>query len=148
MATNIPSAPQLSGDAMLEVFVHHTASSQLQGPFGNGARLQMLGEPMLKMAYVTALREKRPNLSADQLMQYIDINYPVFVAHWVNAYGWKTRMRVVPEGVDLDDPDEARMIFERYAGAVVKECVQEPGDRRGDPRILFQWIQQLLFISD
>lgn len=34
----------------------------------------------------------------------MDINYPVFIAHWVNAYGWRARVRA-PYGVNLNDPE-------------------------------------------
>ncbi|PIL34636.1 hypothetical protein GSI_03415 [Ganoderma sinense ZZ0214-1] len=138
MAAIIPPAPQLSGNSTLEVFVHHSASAQ-------GEKLRLLGERQLKLAYTVALMEKRPDLSGDQLTPYIDTNYPAFMAHWVTAYGWRTMMWAVPHGVDLNDPAETRTIFETYAGAVVDET-REPGERRSDPRVLFRWIRDLVFI--
>ena len=47
----------------------------------------------------------KPGRRTDSALRqnYIVINYPVFITHWVNAYGWKTRMWAVPEGVNLDD---------------------------------------------
>ncbi len=73
--TNVPTAPQLSNDSILEVFAHHSSSAQR-------SRLQTLGEHMLKLAYTSALIEKRPNLSGDQLevssshMKVKDMNLP------------------------------------------------------------------------
>ncbi|KAM5545566.1 hypothetical protein V8D89_000773 [Ganoderma adspersum] len=140
MAANVPPAPQLSGNSVLEVFVHHSSSAQ-------GARFRILGERQLKLAYTSALIEKRPSLSGDHLTHYININYPVFVAYWVNTYGWRARMWAVPPDVNLNDPAETLTIFEVYAGAVVDEC-REPGGRYGDPRILLRWIRELVYISD
>nr|VWO94811.1 Phospholipase D domain protein (EC [Ganoderma boninense] len=137
MAANIPPAPQLSGNSTLEVFAHHSSSPQ--------RRLQVVGASQLKLAYTTALVQKRPNLTGDHLTQYIDMNYSDFKAYWVTTYGWRTMMWAVPNGVDLNDPGETSTIFETYAGAVLEDA-RQPGERRSDPSILHGWIRELVFI--
>ena len=57
---NIPLAPQLQNDSTLDVFVHHSASTQ-------GARLRILGRCLLELAYMNALKDKRRNLTGNQL---------------------------------------------------------------------------------
>ena len=66
MEAIIPPAPQLSGAAMLEIFVHRSIPAPTHEPFGNGARLRLLGKPMLKMAYMDTLKDKRPGLQGEQ----------------------------------------------------------------------------------
>ncbi|TBU23333.1 hypothetical protein BD311DRAFT_731556 [Dichomitus squalens] len=141
-AAAIPPAPVLSANGQLEVFVHHSspaAFSQDAMPYGNSERLRTLGKRMLETAYMAAVRAKYPALGHHQLEQHVVNEYPAFIAHWVNAYGWRARMRAVPQGVDLNDPQEMQMIFETYAGAVVAE---------DGTTILFDWVKRLVAISD
>ncbi|RPD55239.1 hypothetical protein L226DRAFT_562990 [Lentinus tigrinus ALCF2SS1-7] len=144
-----PAAPQLTQDAHLIVFVHHSAQQiapQNHPVFGDCNRLAQLGRPMLEAAYMDAMRQRFPNLHGDVFAQYVNGEYPNFVARWVTAYGWRGMMRR-PPNVNLNDQhavadgapvmQETLRIFETYAGAVVAQ-------QANGQAVLFEWIQRLV----
>ena len=61
-------APQLPGEALLEVFVHHLAQPRgvLTEPYGNSDRLRLNGKTMLAAAYYDAIFQCYPNQRADE----------------------------------------------------------------------------------
>lgn len=72
MDPHLPPAPKIDGEAMLEVFVHRSmkfSGAPLNGdsPYGDGQRLQVLGDKVLEAAYTDVLFYKRPMLKADEL---------------------------------------------------------------------------------
>ena len=69
-ASDFPPAPSVSGDAQLEIFVHHSAERADQAlfePYGNGRRLGIQGASMFVAAYTAALFELRRDLQGNQL---------------------------------------------------------------------------------
>ncbi|KAI0738254.1 hypothetical protein C8Q80DRAFT_1114011 [Daedaleopsis nitida] len=138
MAT--PPAPVLEGDARLEVFQHHSFPTTPREPYGDGRRLISLGRRHLGAAYADAIVRARLYLRGLQLQQHIDATFPGFVTRCVARYGWRDKMYAVPDGVDLEDPEETRRIFEAYAGAVVAQK-----DLGVD--VLFKWIADLVNAS-
>ena len=66
----IPAAPTLSGEALLEIFVHPSLiplDAPLEEPYGNGRRLQLLGTRMLDAAYAAVVMQMQPNLQKEAL---------------------------------------------------------------------------------
>ncbi|KAI0755497.1 hypothetical protein C8Q74DRAFT_1221937 [Fomes fomentarius] len=137
MAIYTPPAPQISGDARLEVFAHRGLSTVQREPFGDARRLRALGRPMLLAAYTAAINQARPDLLREQFKEYIDGTFPAFVNRCVERYHWRESMYGVPHDVDLTSLEETQWIFEVYAGAVVAE------PRLGQP-MLFRWIADLV----
>ena len=72
MDTGLPPAPQIDGEAMLEIFVHHSirfpnAPMNTDSPYGDGQRLRTIGHRMLDAAYTSVMFDKRPMLNAEDL---------------------------------------------------------------------------------
>ncbi len=72
MDPDLPPAPQIDGEAMLEIFVH--SSIRFTGmplnsdsPYGDGKRLAILGNKALDAAYAHILFDRRPMVPADTL---------------------------------------------------------------------------------
>ncbi len=66
MAIYTPPAPQISGDARLEVFAYRSLLAVQREPFGDARRLRALGRPMLLAAYAAAINQARPDLPSEQ----------------------------------------------------------------------------------
>lgn len=72
MSSDLPPAPQIDGEAMLEIFVHESIRfsgipMNAESPYGDGKRLRTLGHAMLDAAYSSILFSERPMLSAEEL---------------------------------------------------------------------------------
>ena len=72
MDPDLPPAPKIDGEAMLEVFVHRSmkfsGAPLSDSPYGDGQRLAVLGDKVLEAAYTDILFNKRPMLKADELI--------------------------------------------------------------------------------
>lgn len=72
MSVELPPAPTIDGEAMLEIFVHPSLRFpgipfNNQSPFGDGKRLRAIGNKMLVAAYASVLFEQKPMLTAEEL---------------------------------------------------------------------------------
>ena len=72
MDFDMPPAPPIDGEAMLEIFVHRSIRftgmpMNADSLYGDGDRLAILGEKMLESAYMNILFNKRPMLKAEDL---------------------------------------------------------------------------------
>lgn len=72
MDPDLPPAPQIDGEAMLEIFVH--SSIRFTGIplnsdslYADGKRLSILGGKALEAAYTHVLFDQRPMMPADTL---------------------------------------------------------------------------------
>lgn len=72
MDCELPPAPQIDGEAMLEIFVHSSIKfpgmpMNTESPYGDGVRLAVVGSKMLEAAYTYVLFQKRPMLKAEEI---------------------------------------------------------------------------------
>ncbi|CDO72993.1 hypothetical protein BN946_scf185007.g47 [Trametes cinnabarina] len=121
MASNLPPAPKIDGEAMLEVFVHRSmkfsgAPLNSDSPYGDGARLAVLGSKILEAVYTDVLFNQRPMLPADDIRKQVS-KLQEKVNEWVEGYRWREKVRCTP-GTKLDAPEETRVLFDSYVGAV------------------------------
>ncbi|OSD03297.1 hypothetical protein PYCCODRAFT_1444638 [Trametes coccinea BRFM310] len=121
MASTLPPAPKIDGEAMLEVFVHRSmkfsgAPLNSDSPYGDGARLAALGSKVLEAVYTDVLFNQRPMLPADELRKQVG-KLQDRVNEWVEGYRWREKVRCTPE-TKLDTPEETRLLFDSYVGAV------------------------------
>ncbi|KAH9940028.1 uncharacterized protein BXZ73DRAFT_99023 [Epithele typhae] len=134
----LPVAPQLSTDGNLDVFIHRSAAPAnvpLVGQHGGGPRLNVLGASMLVAVYSAIVHAHYPQMTGDQINQHVQLNIQPSVVRWVDAYGWLNYVRGA-NGVDLNNPHEKRILFERYVGAVFREHQWEG---------LYRWIDSLMY---
>lgn len=129
----LPLAPQIDGEAMLEIFVHSSirfpgAPMNADSPYSDGQRLSTIGHRMLEAAYTSALFEKRPMLDADALEVCLSTcslwlitlmgskaavnNLDSDVEKWVEGYKWREKVRHGRD-VDLNSP-KVRPNFQPY----------------------------------
>ena len=72
MDPDLPPAPKIDGEAMLEVFVHKSmkfpgAPLNNDSPYGDSDRLAALGHKILEAAYTDVLFSQRPMLKAEDM---------------------------------------------------------------------------------
>ena len=72
MDPDLPPAPQIDGEAMLEIFVHRNLrpaglSLNPDSPYNDGGRLATLGGKTLEAVYIYLLFRKHPPLTAEAL---------------------------------------------------------------------------------
>ncbi|KAJ8474516.1 hypothetical protein ONZ51_g7179 [Trametes cubensis] len=123
MDPDLPPAPKIDGEAMLEVFVHKSmkfpgAPLNNDSPYGDSDRLAALGHKILEAAYTDVLFSQRPMLKAEDMKQQVETKLQELVQAWVEGYRWREKVRYVPGSVDLKDPEETRRLFDSYVGAV------------------------------
>ncbi|KAI0720007.1 hypothetical protein C8T65DRAFT_23452 [Cerioporus squamosus] len=121
MDFELPPAPQIDGEAMLEIFVHKSIKfpgmpMNHDSPYGDGVRLAVVGSKMLEAAYSYILFQKRPMLKAEEIEIELS-KLPELVEKWVEGYKWREKVRHAA-GVDMKDPKETRHIMDAYVGAV------------------------------
>ncbi|RPD57039.1 hypothetical protein L227DRAFT_507228 [Lentinus tigrinus ALCF2SS1-6] len=121
MDSEFPPAPQIDGEAMLEIFVHHSIKfagmpMNPDSPYGDGVRLAAVGGKMLEAVYMDILFQKRPMLKAEEMEAELD-KLPEQVDKWVEGYKWREKVRHAAD-VDMKDPKETRYIMDAYVGAV------------------------------
>ncbi|KAI0361387.1 hypothetical protein OH77DRAFT_1545113 [Trametes cingulata] len=123
MDPDLPAPPKIDGEAMLEIFVHRSmkftgAPLNSDSPYGDGQRLGVLGDKVLEAAYTDVLFNKRPMLKADDLrVSAVRETLQERVEKWVEGYRWRDKVRHPPE-VDMKSPEETRILFNMYVGAV------------------------------
>ncbi|KAG2062254.1 hypothetical protein BDR06DRAFT_36352 [Suillus hirtellus] len=124
----VPPLPPLHGDLMLDVFTHRALTGGVLNdhtPHGNSDRLAQLGKSVLNTIVMYILFAERPMLSGEELQtkQEQTLGDEVMVA-WLTAYDTDLKKRVRVGGARgiLNDPEEARFLFNSYVGAV---CVQD-----------------------
>ncbi|KAI0354531.1 hypothetical protein OH77DRAFT_1426129 [Trametes cingulata] len=120
----VPPAPELPGEAILEVFVHPEAPSAHRAldpsnKFSDARRLEMLGQTMTELAYMDAMHRLWPNVGAEQLTLLFNTTINGFMEKAVRTYRWKERVVGCPQHINLmESAEEAHRIFRTYAGAV------------------------------
>ncbi|EIW52552.1 uncharacterized protein TRAVEDRAFT_52995 [Trametes versicolor FP-101664 SS1] len=120
----IPSAPELPGEAYLEVFIHpdgpyHVNTAEPASKFRNTRDLERLGRTMVEMAYMHIMYSRWPNVTGDQLNTLTNATINGVMERAVRAYRWKEQIRGCPPHIDLmQSSEEAYRIFRTYAGAV------------------------------
>ncbi|KAI0631395.1 hypothetical protein C8Q77DRAFT_1126546 [Trametes polyzona] len=141
---NVPRAPELPGEAFLEIFIHPDGPLQSAGApdpgnkFASGRHLEQLGKSMAEMAYMDVLFNDWPHADGGHLSALFQSTINSFMEKVVNAYRWKDRVRGCPPGLDImSDPEESYRLFRTYAGAVHVEHGYD---------VLRAWIKALMAI--
>ncbi|KAG2156605.1 uncharacterized protein EDB93DRAFT_1127472 [Suillus bovinus] len=124
----VPPIPPLHGDLMLDVFTHRTLTQGVLNdhtPHGNSDRLAQLGQSVMNTIVTYILFAERPMLSGEELKtkQEQTLSDENMVA-WLAAYDTELKKRVRLGGARgvLEDPEEARFLFNSYVGAI---CIQD-----------------------
>lgn len=129
----IPSAPELPGEAYLEVFVHPDGPYQVNtaepaSKFRNTRDLERLGRKMVEMAYTHIMYSRWPNVTGDQLnvsaisrdsrrtrrcelkdtQTLTNATINGVMERAVRAYRWKEQIRGCPPHIDLMQSSEVR----------------------------------------
>ncbi|KAL7278566.1 hypothetical protein ACG7TL_007565 [Trametes sanguinea] len=102
---------------MLEVFVHRFPAAPLNSdsPYGDCARLAVLGSRVLDAVFADVLFVWRPMLPADDMGKHAS-KLREGVNEWVEGYGWWAKVRCSPE-TELKTLKEG-VLFDSYVGAV------------------------------
>ncbi|KAI0348806.1 hypothetical protein OH77DRAFT_1432597 [Trametes cingulata] len=121
MASDLPPAPKIDGEAMLEVFVHRSMKFSgvplsSDSPYGDSARLAALGSNILEAVHMDVLFNQRPMLPAHEIKKQAS-KLQEKVNEWVERYRWREKVRCTPD-TKLDTPEETRVLFDSYLGAV------------------------------
>ncbi|KAI0762972.1 hypothetical protein C8Q74DRAFT_1206839 [Fomes fomentarius] len=120
MYSDFPSAPQIDGKAMLEIFIHPSIKFIMpmnsESLYADGTRLATLGNAILEASYTAILFNKQPMLTAEEL-EASRSELPDLVEKWVEQYKWRGKVCHAP-GVDLRKPMETRYLMDAYVGAV------------------------------
>ncbi|KAI0324227.1 hypothetical protein GY45DRAFT_1439212 [Cubamyces sp. BRFM 1775] len=115
----VPPAPEIPGDAALEVFVYPTDRElDPDNRFSDARRLEYLGLMMAKAAYMDNMHRTRPSSSGDYLQDMLGNSLDNFMERAATAYAWHKRVHGYPDGFDTKSPEESRRLFCTYAGAV------------------------------
>ncbi|KZP31163.1 hypothetical protein FIBSPDRAFT_43213 [Athelia psychrophila] len=128
--------PPLHNNIILQVFTHK--SLQLHAESVNNARLAELGNQTLRMAIThTLFHHKEPVLDVERMIAHReDLLGDDSIEHWVNIYGLRRKVRCLPDAfASLNKPEERRLLFNTYVGAV---CVQD------GIQAVQTWIDQLI----
>ncbi|EMD41938.1 hypothetical protein CERSUDRAFT_90529 [Gelatoporia subvermispora B] len=122
---NLPPAPRLRGEIILDVFTHHSlrfagAPLNEESEYGDNERLAYLGETALQTAVTWVLFSKRPMLKAQELeSQKAEILSDEKIDTWVVGYKLREKVRCSADAVaSLTTPRETRLLFTSYVGAV------------------------------
>lgn len=113
---------------MLDVFTHRALTQGVLNdhtPHGNSDRLAQLGRSVLDTIVTYILFAERPMLSGEDLKtKHEQTLSDQSIVAWLAAYDTDLKKRVRLGGARgaLDDPEEARFLFNSYVGAV---CVQD-----------------------
>jgi len=138
--SNIPPAPKLRGDIILEVFTHKSLrfpGAPVNEEYGDNVRLAVLGQKVLECAATYTLFNRRPMLNADEItMRRDEALSDENIQNWITTYGFREKVRCTPDALPtLDTPEENRLLFASYVGAVY---VQNNMD------LVQNWIGQLI----
>ncbi|TBU63727.1 hypothetical protein BD310DRAFT_973340 [Dichomitus squalens] len=122
MASELAPAPQIDGEAMLEIFVHRSIKFtgmplNPDSPYGDGRRLASIGGKALEAAYTLIFFNKRPMLTAEALELEVS-KLPEQVENWVEGYKWREKVRHSPD-TNIRTPEETRYLMDAYVGAVL-----------------------------
>jgi len=155
----IPSLPKITGDIILEVFTHRTLRFPGAPPaseeYGDNERLAELGAKALDTAVTYALFCKRPMLTAAELKtEAAEVISDSNVDHWLTVYRLRDKVRCTPDVVSgLKSPQEGRLLFTSYVGAVFAQCgmvavqgwisqlIEPPPEKSNDPDLLFKRVK-------
>lgn len=113
---------------MLDVFTHRALTQGVLNdhtPHGNSDRLAQLGQSVLNTVVMYIFFAERPMLSGEDLKtKHAQTLSDSSIAAWLSAYDIDLKKRVRLGGARgaLDDPEEARFLFNSYVGAV---CLQD-----------------------
>ncbi|PIL31732.1 hypothetical protein GSI_06436 [Ganoderma sinense ZZ0214-1] len=121
MDSDLPPAPQIDGEAMLEIFVHESIRFtgmplNSDSPYGDGKRLAIIGNKALDAAFTHLLFDKRPMMTADTLDCEVR-KLPDLIEKWVEGYKWREKVRHAKD-IDIGTPKETRYLMDAYVGAV------------------------------
>ncbi|KAF9225492.1 hypothetical protein BS17DRAFT_751323 [Gyrodon lividus] len=138
--SSIPPLPTIEGDIILDVLVRQPHRNRMSAPdnseHGGVERLAGLGESVLDMVIVYTLFQKRPLLSATELSEkHQELLDDQHITEWLTMYGLKPRVRGLENPAILDQPDESRLLFTSYVGAVYVQ--------KGLPTVI-NWISRLV----
>lgn len=111
---------------MLDVFTHRALAQGVindHTPHGNSDRLALLGKSVLNTIVTYMLFAERPMLSGEELKtKQEQILSDESMVAWLAAYDTELKRRVRGARGALDNPEEARFLFNSYVGAV---CLQD-----------------------
>ncbi|KAI0769804.1 hypothetical protein C8Q74DRAFT_1218337 [Fomes fomentarius] len=96
-----PLAPQIDGDAMLQIFIHKSiryadTSNIPNSPYCDASTLAILGSAILEASYTSILYKE--NLKADEIETKRE-KLPELVEQWIKGYKWREKVR---RAVDVD----------------------------------------------
>ncbi|KAF9245821.1 hypothetical protein BU15DRAFT_58775 [Melanogaster broomeanus] len=123
----IPPLPSIEGDLILDVLTRQPHRNAMSAPdnseHGGIERLAGLGR-------------KRPLLSGAELMEkHQELLDDQHITQWLTMYSLKSRVRGLENPAVLDQPDESRLLFHSYVGAIYVQ--------KGLPVVL-NWISRLV----
>ncbi|KAI0367084.1 hypothetical protein BV20DRAFT_981535 [Pilatotrama ljubarskyi] len=138
----VPPAPQLPGEALLEIFVYPGSlppNRELDpsNPFSDCQRLELLGRQMTEAAYMDAMWQRWPHATAQQLQEMVQNSLNNFMERTAAAYQWSHRVHGYPPNFNRESLEESHRLFRVYAGAV--------SVKYGYP-VLRQWFAELLAV--
>ncbi|KAL1947726.1 hypothetical protein VTO73DRAFT_13450 [Trametes versicolor] len=86
-------------------------------PFVDGRRLAVIGNKALEIVYLDIMFYKEPVFEAENLLKQVGTTLQQLVEIWVSQYRWRNKVRHT-SSVNLDSPEETRLLFNTYVGAV------------------------------
>ncbi|KAG0704356.1 hypothetical protein DFH29DRAFT_911984 [Suillus ampliporus] len=123
MPEELPDLPKLSGLIILEVFTHRSLRLACNALFRDNERLSVLGHEILEMMTTQLLFFRKPQLAVQQIeVQRTQLLTDETIDIWSKLYRLRDELRYDPRCLpSLQTPEEGRLIFNAYLGAVFTE---------------------------
>ncbi|OAX44418.1 hypothetical protein K503DRAFT_765037 [Rhizopogon vinicolor AM-OR11-026] len=122
--SELPDIPKLSGrDIILEVYTHKSLRLACNARFRDNERLSVLGHEILEMMTTQLLFFRKPKLTVHQIeVQRTQLLTDETIDIWSKLYRLRDELRCDPRCLQsLQTPQEGRLIFNAYLGAVFTE---------------------------
>ncbi|KAG1908275.1 uncharacterized protein F5891DRAFT_992366 [Suillus fuscotomentosus] len=123
MPEELPDLPKLTGHIILEVFTHRSLRLACNAQFRDNERLAVLGHNILEMMTTQLLFFRKPKLTVHQIeVQRAQLLTNETIDIWSKLYRMREELRYDPRCLQsLQTPEEGRLIFNAYLGAVFLE---------------------------
>lgn len=123
MPEEVPELPKLSGPVILEVYTHKSLRLACNAQFPDNERLAILGHEILEMMTTHLLFFRKPKLPVHLIeVQRTQLLTDETIDIWSKLYGLRNQLRCDPRCLQsLQSPEEGRLIFNAYLGAVFTE---------------------------
>ncbi|KAG1825751.1 uncharacterized protein BJ212DRAFT_1315897 [Suillus subaureus] len=119
----LPDLPKLTGHIILQVFTHRSLRLACNAQFHDNERLAVLGHNILEMMTTDLLFSRKPRLTVHQIeVQRTQLLTDETIDIWSKLYRLREELRCDPRCLQsLQIPEEGRLIFNAYLGAVFLE---------------------------